>query len=438
MADDLILAAAHAHCEGPDDGTRLRSLIDTLLKGWASSAGGNWWRGGLAPCCRAASHKCSTPAGLTMRSAVSSAVGRVPRLRQSWRARLLPVAPRHRRSGGPVSVPWQAKSVRKLDPASSSWRADLSTAIAALSVIGHLPALADLGDVSSRTRNTGSHEQERLFTRIRGLLTKAESSDFAEEADAFMTKAQELMTRYCIDRTMVEADAEGDGRFAGRRTPCVAGGPVSRSEGAPPWPTSPSANRCRAVVDREFGFSTLVGHPGDLDATDLLFTSLLVQATRRITALGNDPTLRPAFSEAVVSPIVSCGVRRKDRFSPPRGQRGRDRGGRRSLGQPPPASAGPTGGKARCRCRSGLFRRVEKAGVLAHGCCRVGGRHGGGGRGRARGSTRDSRSRRRPYQLVADIPRSEPVVARASSDATYDLDHLHFNVFHSSLWILLP
>jgi hypothetical protein len=51
-----------------------------------------------------------------------------------------------------------------------------------------------------------------------------------------------------------------------------------------------SANRCRTVVDPDFGFSTLVGHPGDLDATDLLFTSLLVQATRRITALGNDPT----------------------------------------------------------------------------------------------------------------------------------------------------
>jgi hypothetical protein len=37
-------------------------------------------------------------------------------------------------------------------------------------------------------------------------------------------------------------------------------------------------------------FSTLVGYPRDLDAADLLFTSLLVQATRRITALGDDPT----------------------------------------------------------------------------------------------------------------------------------------------------
>ena len=52
-----------------------------------------------------------------------------------------------------------------------------------------------------------------------------------------------------------------------------------------------SANRCRAVVDPEFGFSTVVGHPEHLTATDLLFTSLLVQAAQRITALGNDVTL---------------------------------------------------------------------------------------------------------------------------------------------------
>ena len=127
-----------------------------------------------------------------------------------------------------------------------------------------------------------------MFTRIRGLLTKAESSDYAEEADAFMAKAQELMSRYCIDRTMVEADAEGDG--------------VPQVDARRVWLEDPyleakalllanvaSANRCRAVVDPVLGFSTLLGLPEDLDATDLLFTSLLVQATRRITALGKDP-----------------------------------------------------------------------------------------------------------------------------------------------------
>jgi hypothetical protein len=90
--------------------------------------------------------------------------------------------------------------MRKLDPASPSWKADLATTIAAFCVLEHLPVLRDLGGIRSRTRNVRSHEEERTFTRIRGLLTKAESSDYSEESDAFMAKAQELMTRYCIDR----------------------------------------------------------------------------------------------------------------------------------------------------------------------------------------------------------------------------------------------
>ncbi len=96
------------------------------------------------------------------------------------------------------------------------------------------------------------------------------------------------MTRYCIDRTMVNADAEGDGppQIEARRVwledPYLEAKAILLANVA-------SANRCRAVVDPEFGFSTLVGHPEDLDATDLLFTSLLMQATQRITVLGNDP-----------------------------------------------------------------------------------------------------------------------------------------------------
>jgi hypothetical protein len=289
MADDLILAATHAYREGLDDGTRSRSLIDALAEGLGLE------RGRELVVYRLGSLLQSGIARVLDSGWTHDEISRVVRRRAGAMAAsivagpLAEVAPRHRRSGASVSAPWQAKSVRKLDPASSSWKADLSSAIAALSVIKHLPALPGLGDVRSKSGNTGSHDQERLFTRIRGLLTKAESSDFAEEADAFMTKAQELMTRYCVDRTMVEADTEGDG--------------ASQVDARRVWLEDPyleakslllakvaSANRCRAVVDRDFGFSTLVGHPGDLDATDLLFTSLLVQATRRITSLGNDPT----------------------------------------------------------------------------------------------------------------------------------------------------
>jgi hypothetical protein len=47
-----------------------------------------------------------------------------------------------------------------------------------------------------------------------------------------------------------------------------------------------SANRGRSVWDPVWNFMTVVGHRRDLDAIDLLFTSLLVQATRAMLAKG--------------------------------------------------------------------------------------------------------------------------------------------------------
>ena len=123
----------------------------------------------------------------------------------------------------------------KLDPASSSWKADLTGAIAAFSVHRASPRpprtrqfrIEDEENVRLARGGAGVHPHPRV------CCTKAESSDFAEEADAFMAKAQELMTRYCIDRTMVDADAGGDGpsRVEARRV--WLRGSLSRGEGAP-------------------------------------------------------------------------------------------------------------------------------------------------------------------------------------------------------------
>ena len=43
------------------------------------------------------------------------------------------------------------------------------------------------------------------------------------------------------------------------------------------------ANRCRAVWNEALGFSTVVGFEADLEAVELLYTSLLVQATTAMT-----------------------------------------------------------------------------------------------------------------------------------------------------------
>jgi hypothetical protein len=47
------------------------------------------------------------------------------------------------------------------------------------------------------------------------------------------------------------------------------------------------ANRCRAIWSKHLGFSTVLGFPADLDAVELLFTSLLVQATSALVHEGS-------------------------------------------------------------------------------------------------------------------------------------------------------
>jgi hypothetical protein len=47
-----------------------------------------------------------------------------------------------------------------------------------------------------------------------------------------------------------------------------------------------SANRCQSVWMSGYGFSTVVGYANDVNIVEVLYTSLLVQATRAVTASG--------------------------------------------------------------------------------------------------------------------------------------------------------
>lgn len=55
------------------------------------------------------------------------------------------------------------------------------------------------------------------------------------------------------------------------------------------------ANRCRSVWQKALGISTAIGFPSDLDAVELLFTSLLVQAN---TAMLREGTKRDAYGRS--------------------------------------------------------------------------------------------------------------------------------------------
>jgi hypothetical protein len=118
--------------------------------------------------------------------------------------------------------------------------------------------------------------ESKMLGRIRALLAKAESTGFPQEAEALTEKAQHLMARHSVDEALLEGTSGGPGaRRIGVDRPYDGAKALLLDAVA-------TANRCEAVWAREFGFSTVVGHEGDLDAVELLYTSLLVQADRAL------------------------------------------------------------------------------------------------------------------------------------------------------------
>ncbi|MFF7038269.1 MULTISPECIES: DUF2786 domain-containing protein [Streptomyces] len=147
-----------------------------------------------------------------------------------------------------------------------------------------LPAIEPVGPppgtVADDLHRPPAADEPRMLTRIRALLAKAEATGFPEEAEALTTKAQELMARHSIDEALLAA------RTHSRETPgaCRIGvEPPYESAKAILLDAVASANRCRAVWNEDLGFTTVVGFDPDLEAVELLFTSLLVQGTAAMT-----------------------------------------------------------------------------------------------------------------------------------------------------------
>ncbi|WP_048819631.1 DUF2786 domain-containing protein [Streptomyces ipomoeae] len=143
-----------------------------------------------------------------------------------------------------------------------------------------LPALEPLDRDRPQTAPTPRDPESRMLTRIRALLAKAEATGFPEEAEALSAKAQELMARHSIDEALLAA-----------RTHTKDAPGACRIGVDPPYETAKAvlldavarANRCEAVWSEALGFSTVVGFEADLEAVELLYTSLLVQATTAMT-----------------------------------------------------------------------------------------------------------------------------------------------------------
>ncbi|MFF4248230.1 DUF2786 domain-containing protein [Streptomyces sp. NPDC001822] len=142
------------------------------------------------------------------------------------------------------------------------------------------PAGPPPGTAADASHRPPAHGEPRMLTRIRALLAKAEATGFPEEAEALTTKAQELMARHSIDEALLAARTHDAGAPGARRIGVDA---PYESAKAVLLDAVASANRCRAVWNSDLGFTTVVGFEPDLDAVELLFTSLLVQGTAAMT-----------------------------------------------------------------------------------------------------------------------------------------------------------
>lgn len=179
----------------------------------------------------------------------------------------------------------------------TGWAADqrlgryltLHTALTVAGFLQSLPGLARLfplpGTPIQARATAAAVPNDKMLARIRALLAKAEATDFPDEAEALSGKAQELMAKFSLDQALVDADPgldlpdDSGARRIWVETPYVSA--KAQLVGA-----VASANRCRTVSMEQLAVITIVGAELDLQLTELLSTSLLVQANRAMLAAG--------------------------------------------------------------------------------------------------------------------------------------------------------
>jgi hypothetical protein len=200
----------------------------------------------------------------------------------------------------------------------------VATAVETLHMFHHLPALEQLlplpgsaraaAATRARAAGTAVPADQRMLGRIRALLAKAEATEFAEEAEALSARAQELMAKYSIDHALLAAESGQDETPGGRR---IAVDNPYEAPKATLLQTVAQANRCRVVWSKDVGLVTVIGFPADLDAVELLFTSLLVQAnTAMLRAGGKQDAYGRSRTRAFrTSFLVSYAIRIGERLS---------------------------------------------------------------------------------------------------------------------------
>jgi len=142
----------------------------------------------------------------------------------------------------------------------------------------------------------------RVLEKVRKLIAKAESaSSFGtpegdNEAEALMAKAQELISTYAISEAMLQAAGKSRDDV-GTRVIQIPGPYASDKHVL--LQMVGKVNRVRAIMTRGLQgavTTTLVGFATDIQATEVVWTSLLSQCTNEMLAVHYVATSRPGGS----------------------------------------------------------------------------------------------------------------------------------------------
>jgi hypothetical protein len=156
-----------------------------------------------------------------------------------------------------------------------------------------------------------SSSNEKIVSRVQALLAKAESTTYPEEAEALVAKAEELMARYAIDAAVAQGRQARGGRPEVRHVHVDA--PYASAKTT--LLTAVGHANYVQVIFNGANRATIVGFTADLDLVEMLFASLLVQATAAMlrvprTEYGDQPrAFRHAFLIAYARRI---GMRLKE------------------------------------------------------------------------------------------------------------------------------
>ena len=231
-------------------------------------------------------HLRGTPAGTELvrlavaaeRSSREGPTAGDPRWVQQWTAAELPASP--------IGPGWASAWASTVEPGLGVGETFLLAA-----VLGSAPRLEPLLPPPPGVQHSApvagvpaAGTPDPILGRVRALLAKAESTDHESEAMAFTAKAQELMTKHAIDLALVQG-----GQPAGEgprviRVPIDA--PYLEAK-ALLLQIVAERTRCRTLLDSGVAMSTVIGYSADLEAVELLFTSLLVQAQRGLAEVSS-------------------------------------------------------------------------------------------------------------------------------------------------------